>query len=89
MCACISGDAVDSQTDEVKNRTFRTNSHSPPWSDVIKDGLSEPGGGTSISSIRINTITIQDGLYVTRSSQLLIDMKLSRFHGVRHTDTEG
>jgi len=40
----VSGDAAVSQTEEVKNRTLRNNCNAPPWSDVIKDGLSEPGG---------------------------------------------
>jgi len=52
----VSGDAVDSQTEEVKNRTFRTNSHSPPWSDVIKDGLSEPGGDFSGAPTALATV---------------------------------
>lgn len=43
---CV-GEAAISQPEQTpsKNRTFRNAWNIPPWSDVIKDGLSEPTEG--------------------------------------------
>ena len=42
------GDTATTPTEEVKNKVFRQNWNIPPWNDVIKDGLSEPGESISL-----------------------------------------
>lgn len=45
------GEAAISEPEQPasRNRTFRNTWNIPPWSDVIKDGLSEPSESISIS----------------------------------------
>jgi len=76
MHAYISGDAVQSQTEEVKNRTCRSNCNSPPWSDVIKDGLSEPGGGKLIANISILVIYYHYPLLPSDISSCLLFIRI-------------